>query len=320
MNVSFLASPNTPAYWNIDLTTAGDELSLDLGNLPADYDLVLYGPATSSLSGTPSGDTAEVTETPPPDQSTLGQQTDPDEGTLPLLPNRAIEAISATSGLGDQQITTPPLGIGTYTVEVSGYNGAYSTAQPYVLRDEVTPTSPTPSCSVPPTYIDDTPTLGETLPPVTSYPAEREHVVPGRPRPSARGLRRRRSGRADAGRARHHERTAEHHIQARQRHDRGGRSGRGLGPDGEGLRGMGRQSLLGVRSQHGRVRHQPDRPQHRGGQSHRAQHRHRGRRRLRSPWRASPTRPRRTTRAATARPSSPASTTSSPPPSVRATS
>ena len=82
MNVSFLASPNTPAYWNIDLTTAGDELSLDLGNLPADYDLVLYGPATSSLSGTPSGDTAEVTETPPPDQSTLGQQTDPNEGTF----------------------------------------------------------------------------------------------------------------------------------------------------------------------------------------------------------------------------------------------
>ena len=168
MNVSFLASPNTPAYWNINLTTAGDELSLDLSNLPADYDLVLYGTATSSLSGAASGDTAEVTETPPADQSTLGQQTDPNEGTIPLLPNRAIEAISATRGLGDEQITTPPLAAGLYTVEVSGYNGAYSTAQPYVLRDEVTPSSPTPSCSVPPTYANDTPTLGETLP--TSYP------------------------------------------------------------------------------------------------------------------------------------------------------
>ena len=34
----------------------------------------------------------------------------------------------------------------------------------------MTPSSPTPSCSVPATYNSDTPTLGETLPPVTSYP------------------------------------------------------------------------------------------------------------------------------------------------------
>ena len=170
LNASFLASPNAPAYWNLDLTTAGDELSVDLTNLPADYDLVLYGAATSSLSGAGNGNTSGVTETAPADQSTLGQQTDPNEGTIPLLPNRTIEAISATRGLGDEQITTPPLPAGVYTVEVSGYNGAYSTAQPYVLRDEVTPGSPTPSCSVPPTYTNDTPTLGETLPAVTSYP------------------------------------------------------------------------------------------------------------------------------------------------------
>jgi hypothetical protein len=168
MNVSFLASPNTPAYWNINLTSSGDELSLDLGNLPADYDLVLYGPPTASLSGASTGDEAQVTETPPSNQSIVNPQTDPNEGSIPLLPNRSIEAISATPGAGDQQITTPPLASGLYTVEVTGYNGSYSTTQPYVLRDEVTPTTSTPACSVPPTYAHDTPTLNETLP--TSYP------------------------------------------------------------------------------------------------------------------------------------------------------
>ncbi len=168
MNVSFLASPNTPAYWNIDLTGSGNELSLDLGNLPADYDLVLYGPTTTSLSGPSTGDQAQITETPPANQSIVNPQTVPNEGSIPLLPNRSIEAISATPGTGDQQITTPPLAAGLYTVEVTGYNGAYDTTQPYVLRDEVTPTTPTPACSVPPTYANDTPTLSETLP--TSYP------------------------------------------------------------------------------------------------------------------------------------------------------
>ena len=52
LNVSFLSAPNVSAYWDINVP-AGDALSLDLSDLPADYDMVLYGPPTTELSGNP---------------------------------------------------------------------------------------------------------------------------------------------------------------------------------------------------------------------------------------------------------------------------
>ena len=63
LNVSFLSAPNVSAYWDIDVP-AGDSLSLDLSDLPADYDMVLYGPPTTELSTDPTQVTAGVTDTP----------------------------------------------------------------------------------------------------------------------------------------------------------------------------------------------------------------------------------------------------------------
>ena len=73
LNVSFLSAPNVSAYWDINVPS-GDALSLDLSDLPADYDMVLYGPPTTQLSSTPQQNTAGVTDTPPADQTSDGQQ------------------------------------------------------------------------------------------------------------------------------------------------------------------------------------------------------------------------------------------------------
>ena len=163
LNVSFLSAPNVSAYWDIDVP-AGDSLSLDLSDLPADYDMVLYGPPTTELSADPTQVTAGVTDTPPADQSSDGQQDAPDPGTLPLLSTLPVEAISSNRGLTPEEITTPSLTGGTYLVQISGFNGAYSTTAPYALRSELIPTAASPTCSVPTTYANDVLTQNVAVP------------------------------------------------------------------------------------------------------------------------------------------------------------
>ncbi len=117
LNVSFLTAPNASAYWDINVP-AGDELSLDLSNLPADYDMVLYGPPTTQLSNTPQQTTAGVTDTPPANQTSDGQQSAPAQGALPILAGLPVQAVSSSRGLTPEQITTPALSGGTYLVQV----------------------------------------------------------------------------------------------------------------------------------------------------------------------------------------------------------
>src|SRR6202034_271695 len=136
LNVSFLSAPNVSAYWDINVP-AGDSLSIDLSDLPADYDMVLYGPPTTELSADPTQVTAGVTDTPPADQSSDGQQDAPDPGTLPLLSTLPVEAISSNRGLTPEEITTPSLTGGTYLVQISGHKRAYSATAPYVRRAEL---------------------------------------------------------------------------------------------------------------------------------------------------------------------------------------
>ena len=163
LNVSFLTAPNTSAYWDINVP-AGDELSLDLSNLPADYDMVLYGPPTTQLSNTPQQTTAGVTDTPPANQSSGGQQSAPAQGVLPILSTLPVQAVSSSRGQTPEQITTPPLTGGTYLVQVTGFNGAYSTTAPYALRSQLIQTAASPSCSVPATYANDALTQNVAVP------------------------------------------------------------------------------------------------------------------------------------------------------------
>ena len=110
--------------------------SIVLSNLPADYDLVLYGPATNRLRNAPSQSASPVND----NGLSLypnGDHVAPDlVQDVPLAPPAyapGVIQVSAQRGTADEQIDTGTLAPGDYAVQVSGYNGAFS-AQPYALR------------------------------------------------------------------------------------------------------------------------------------------------------------------------------------------
>jgi hypothetical protein len=146
LNIGYLTSPGDVNDWSVQVAQ-GEELSIALTNLPATYDLELFGPAPQQLQGTPRQDLPGVTDTLP----TLapGGTSEPSPGSqdIPVTPpaGDSLQAISNNPNGENQYIQTPPLTAGTYTVQVSGYNGAYS-SQPYLLRANLLTGSTNPTC------------------------------------------------------------------------------------------------------------------------------------------------------------------------------
>ena len=142
LNLGYIESPTDIDDWSVTLTQASQELSLELSNLPADYDLEVFGPS-QQLLGAPSQQLSAVTDTVPsldPSgtiEATPGSQdlpvTPPPGDQLYALGNVADVSSLYASDAGIQTIQTPPIGAGTYIIQVSGYNGADS-PQPYLLR------------------------------------------------------------------------------------------------------------------------------------------------------------------------------------------
>ena len=122
------------------LTIAGGQrVSLLLGNLPADYDLILYDASGAAvhLRLSPSGSVIPVSDPAPsltPAQDSLPTETLQD---LPLVAGRRVYDVSANRGLKDEEIDTGTLPAGQYLVQVAGYNGA-SSDLPYSLRARIT--------------------------------------------------------------------------------------------------------------------------------------------------------------------------------------
>jgi Bacterial Ig-like domain (group 3) len=146
LNIGYLTSPGDVNDWSVQVAQ-GEELSVALTNLPATYDLELFGPAPQQLQGTPSQDLPGVSDTLP--SLAPASTTEPSTGSqdIPITPpaGDSLQAISNNPDSQDQYIQTPPLAPGTYTVQVSGYNGAYS-SQPYLLRANLLTGSTAPSC------------------------------------------------------------------------------------------------------------------------------------------------------------------------------
>ena len=146
LSIGYLTSPGDLNDWSVQVAQ-GEELSIALTNLPATYDLELFGPAPQQLQGTPSQDLPGVTDTLP--TLTPGSTSEPSTGSqdIPVTPpaGDSLQAISNNPDGKDQYIQTPPLTAGTYTVQVSGYNGAYS-SQPYLLRANLLTGSTNPTC------------------------------------------------------------------------------------------------------------------------------------------------------------------------------
>ena len=146
INIGYLTSPGDLNDWSVTVP-AGEELSLALTNLPATYDLELFGPNSPQLQGAPDQDLSGVSDTLP--SLTPGTTTEATPGSqdLPVTPPAGyqLEAVSNNPDAQSQYIQTPPLAGGTYYVQVSGYNGAYS-SQPYLLAANLLGGATAPSC------------------------------------------------------------------------------------------------------------------------------------------------------------------------------
>ena len=139
--VSHISSATDTDLYRFDITAqqaqSGTTASLFLGNLGADYDLTLYGPPPASSARAADESQASV-EDVGLDASPSRDSVAPD--LVDDVPVRtglgAVAAVGASRGTQDEQIETGTLVAGTYWLQVSGYNGAFS-PKPYVLRERI---------------------------------------------------------------------------------------------------------------------------------------------------------------------------------------
>ena len=127
-------TPQQPSNFFALDAPGGKRYSIRLGNLPADYDLVLYDLSSANpLRHTP---TRRVI---PVDDPTLSLQ--PLDDTLQtdalqdlaLVPGQRVYGVSIKRGSADEEIDTGTLPSGRYLLQVVGYNAA-SSPLPYTLR------------------------------------------------------------------------------------------------------------------------------------------------------------------------------------------
>ncbi|MEY2452234.1 MAG: hypothetical protein QOD92_1808, partial [Acidimicrobiaceae bacterium] len=169
MYVDHIGRPGNVDYFSLAAQPAGSAIIVTLSHLPADYDLVLYGPGTPSLRGAPFGQSPFGQS--PFGQSPFGQSallvnddalSPSADGTItapellqdvPVLTGQTVRAASAQRGTTDEAVYTVATQDDTtpFTIQVSGFNGA-SSPQPYVLRVTVLPpasaTAPCPARSL----------------------------------------------------------------------------------------------------------------------------------------------------------------------------
>ena len=134
-------------WFDLDIAQ-GEKLSVYLSNLPADYDVLLYGPARAPLRGAPSR-----TLPPSPDGgvSLLGENNavnaivGQDIATAPPSADWQLYGVSSRRGTASERIDTGALPAGRYAIKVAGYNGATS-ASPYTLRARTTPSEGAGAC------------------------------------------------------------------------------------------------------------------------------------------------------------------------------
>ncbi len=155
--LSYLTAAADVDYYRYPVPPAGTRVTFHLSHLPADYDMVLYGPQQTALrpvaASTPLLDGAPLTDT----GSDLTHVIDSlpsqtlDDLRLQSLP---IFGASASRGTDPEDITVLSDGVGSfYTVQVTGYNGATS-PDPYMLR--VTTEAPRAPATVPARTINGT--------------------------------------------------------------------------------------------------------------------------------------------------------------------
>ena len=149
--LSYLTSAADTDFFRVNVpSTGGTRTTIRLSHLPADYDLVVYGPQGVQPLVAPG-------DAPPLETPVLGDTgapithlTDalPAEtlDDLTLLSDRPVLGVSAFRTTEDEAVVAISDGApGSYVVQVTGYNGA-SSVEPYVLRVESEAPRQAPAC------------------------------------------------------------------------------------------------------------------------------------------------------------------------------
>ncbi len=119
--------------YRVDLV-AGSRLAVSLSDLPADYDLVVYGPPSAPVSDQPV--VRQINPTEPPEVTLEAASNDSGGAVLqdlPLITDLPVIDVSNNRDTEGEAIDIASVrNTGTYYVQVSGYSGATS-PDPYAL-------------------------------------------------------------------------------------------------------------------------------------------------------------------------------------------
>jgi Tol biopolymer transport system component len=153
--LSYLTSTDDQDVWQFPVPPANTRVTIRLSHLPADYDLVVYGPQDAPLR--PEVTVSVPLDSPPVEDggvapTSVNDVLSPETlSDLRISPTMALAGVSANRGTeGDDVVVVSPGGAGFFTIQVSGFNGA-SSPLPYMLRVETTP--PPSLAAVPPRAI-----------------------------------------------------------------------------------------------------------------------------------------------------------------------
>ena len=162
--LSYLTSSTDVDFYRFAAPPAGTVVTFHLSHVPADYDLVVYGPPETPLRPAVAG-AVPLDEPPVTDSGAdLTHTTDPLPSQtlddLRLQPDLPMVGVSASRGTDPEDVVViSPGGSGFYTIQVTGYNGATSSS-PYMIRAATSP--PRQTSNVPARTI--TGTAGPALP------------------------------------------------------------------------------------------------------------------------------------------------------------
>ena len=130
----------------------GEKLTVHLSHLKLDDDLVIYGPTSAPLRTPHPGGTQALAGDVPFDLEQRTQSITPE--ALPDVPQDVVGQpvldVSDSRGLADEEVAVVSPEGGTYTIQVAGFDGAFSN-DPWMLRIEKSPALPLPAtCANPP--------------------------------------------------------------------------------------------------------------------------------------------------------------------------
>ena len=148
--LSYVSSSADGDAYSLPAPPAGSRVTINLSHLPADFDVVVYGPGGQVLVPA-SSDAVPLDGQPVADDGTAPTHTIdslPAQvlGDVPVVAGRNVVGISANRTTQDDAVVFVSGGTGEYIVQVSGFNGAAST-EPYMLRAEVLPPRAPAGCT-----------------------------------------------------------------------------------------------------------------------------------------------------------------------------